>query len=262
MTAPQTTAIQLSPDLPLTVTAQGSGRPVLVLHGGGGPATVAGLAAHLAQTSHALTPTHPGWNGTPRPERLGTPAAYARTYLDLLHAQDLRDVLVIGSSLGGWIGAELALQDTEGRVSGLILIDAGGIDVPTAPILNVFGLSPAELAAHSFHDPAKFRVDPATVTEHARATQQANMATMNHIAGDPYMHAPTLRARLSGIALPTLVLWGASDGVFTPAYGQALAQAIPGAQFTVIPEAGHLPQIEQPEATFALVDAFAAGQRA
>ncbi|MDX3249339.1 hypothetical protein PV408_48375, partial [Streptomyces sp. ME18-1-4] len=41
----------------LTFATAGTGRPVLVLHGGGGPATVAGLAAHLARTAHTLTPT-------------------------------------------------------------------------------------------------------------------------------------------------------------------------------------------------------------
>ncbi|MGO4426794.1 alpha/beta hydrolase, partial [Streptomyces sp. MCAF7] len=54
-------------DLDLTLSEAGTGRPVLVLHGGGGPATVAGIAAHLSSTAHTLTPVHPGWEGTPRP---------------------------------------------------------------------------------------------------------------------------------------------------------------------------------------------------
>ena len=69
------------------------------------------------------------------------------------------------------------------------------------------------------------------------------------------MHDPTLLPRLGRIQVPTLVLWGESDRVVTPAYGAAYADAFGNGRFEVIPEAGHLPQIEQPDATFALIDA-------
>ena len=55
---------------------------------------------------------------------------------------------------------------------------------------------------------------------------------------------------------PVLVLWGDSDRIVTPGYGQALAAALPQAQFAVISQAGHLPQLEQPDATFGALDAF------
>ncbi len=54
-------------DLPVTIAEVGSGRTALVLHGGGGPATVASIATHLSTTMHVITPTHPGWNGTDLP---------------------------------------------------------------------------------------------------------------------------------------------------------------------------------------------------
>ncbi|GAA5022594.1 hypothetical protein GCM10025734_78980 [Kitasatospora paranensis] len=49
---------------------------------------------------------------------------------------------------------------------------------------------------------------------------------------------------------------GAADGIVTPAYGRRLADAIPDARFELLPEAGHLPQIERPGATFEAIDAF------
>jgi pimeloyl-ACP methyl ester carboxylesterase len=64
----------------------------------------------------------------------------------------------------------------------------------------------------------------------------------------PYMYNPQLKRWLGRIRRPTLVLWGASDGVVTPSYGAHYAGLIPGARFEVIPEAGHHPEIEQPEA--------------
>jgi pimeloyl-ACP methyl ester carboxylesterase len=66
------------------------------------------------------------------------------------------------------------------------------------------------------------------------------------------MADPSLAARLAGVAAPTLVLWGEADRIVTPDYGKEYAAAIPGAVFRVVPGAGHLPQLENPEAVLAL----------
>ncbi len=68
---------------------------MLVLHGGGGPQTVFGLASALSRRAHVLTPTHPGFAGEPRPEWFDSIDDLAFAYLDLLERLDLRDVLVI-----------------------------------------------------------------------------------------------------------------------------------------------------------------------
>ena len=81
------------------------------------------------------------------------------------------------------------------------------------------------------------------------------MATMRMVTGDR-MFDPKLRRRLGRVQVPALVLWGESDRIFTPAYGAAYAAALPHAQFQVVAQAGHLPQLEQPAATLALIDAF------
>ncbi len=70
------------------------------------------------------------------------------------------------------------------------------------------------------------------------------------------MFDPTLLGRLQGVRIPTLVLWGAPDGVVSPDYGRAYAAAIPNARFEVVPEAGHLPHLEQPVTTFRVLDRF------
>jgi pimeloyl-ACP methyl ester carboxylesterase len=70
------------------------------------------------------------------------------------------------------------------------------------------------------------------------------------------MHDPKLRARLTRIDVPTLVLWGASDQIVTPAYGQAFVDAIPGARFQTLSDAGHYPYLEQPAAFVAALAAF------
>ena len=75
----------------------------------------------------------------------------------------------------------------------------------------------------------------------------ANGAALAVYAGSPAMADPTLLGRLSGVTLPTLVLWGESDRIVEPAYGQAYADAIHWARFEVLPTTGHMPQMETPE---------------
>ncbi|MFC8428194.1 alpha/beta fold hydrolase [Streptomyces sp. NPDC057253] len=242
-------------DLSLTMSETGVGRPVLVLHGGGGPATVTGLAQHLSRTAHTITPVHPGWDGTPRPAWLTGIDDLARVYLRTLRERELRDVLVVGSSLGGWIAAEMAAHDSAGTISGLVLIDAVGVEVDAEPIVDFFALDARGIAEHSWHDSDRYYLDPADLASEELARRQSNMATMRALAGDPYMHDPGLLPRLSRIQVPTLLLWGESDRIVTPAYGAAYAEAFADGRLEIIPEAGHLPHIEQPDAAYALIEA-------
>jgi pimeloyl-ACP methyl ester carboxylesterase len=234
-----------------------SGRPMLILHGGGGPQTVAGLAAALSTRAHVLVPTHPGFSGEPRPDWFDSIDDLAFAYLDLLERLDLHDVLVIGSSMGGWIASAMALRDTTHVVGGLVLVDAGGIRVDGHPIADVSSLTPDELSALSFHNPAPFRVDPATVSPEQAEARAANLRALYMYDQGQGMGDPKLRRRLGRLRIPVLVVWGESDRVIDPEYGRAYAQSFPDARFELIPEAGHLPQIEQPERLLSLVWEFA-----
>ncbi len=255
--SPRTRRESFVDGLTVRVDERGSGRPMFVLHGGGGPQTVLGLASALSTHAHVLTPTHPGFAGEPRPEWFDSIDDLALAYLDLLERLDLHDVLVIGSSMGGWIATAMALRDTTRRLSGLVLIDAGGIQVDGHPIADVSTLTPDELAALSFHNPAAFRVDPATVTPEQVEARAANFRALYIYDQGQGMGDLKLRRRLRRVSIPVLVVWGESDRVIDPEYGRAYAQAFPHARFELIPEAGHLPQIEQPEHLNALVQKFA-----
>ena len=62
------------------------------------------------------------------------------------------------------------------------------------------------------------------------------------------MYNPQLKRWLSRITVPTLVVWGASDGIVKASYGRAYASSIPGSRFELIERAGHHPEIEQARA--------------
>lgn len=241
---------------PMKISETGNGRNILILHGGGGPATMASLAAHLAEKAHVITPTHPGWDGTSRPASINNVTSLANEYVRYLDDHDLKDVLVVGSSFGGWLGAEIALRDTAHRVTGLVIINGVGVDIPGHPITNISRFTPPEIAKVAYHDPAKFGAGAPPPTPERIAMMRANQATLAVFAGDPYCYDPTLLGRLQGIHIPALVLWGASDHVVTKEYGRAYAAAIPNAGFELIAAAGHLPWLEQPAETFRMVDRF------
>jgi pimeloyl-ACP methyl ester carboxylesterase len=234
-------------EVEVTVDERGEGQPFLLLHGGAGPQSMAPFAALLADhaQNRVLAPVHPGFGGTPRPGSLDTMAGLAATYIALLDALKLEDVTVIGNSIGGWITAEMALLSSP-RVSGIVLVDAVGIEVDAHPVADVSTLALPEIMALSFHDPAPFRVDPSTMSDAQKAAMAANALALGvYSAGT--MADPSLLERLRGVAIPTLVLWGESDQIADPEYGRAYAAAIHWARFQILPRTGHMPQLETPD---------------
>jgi pimeloyl-ACP methyl ester carboxylesterase len=243
-------------DVPVTVTETGQGSPVLLLHGGAGPDSVAGFAGLLA-TRHplrVLTPVHPGFGGTPRPERLDSVPKLAEVYRQLLDHLDLGGVTVVGSSIGGWIAAELTLAASQ-RAGRLMLLDAAGLDSAEHPITDFFSLTLDQVTDLSWANPGAHRIDLSAMTDAQQAIMAGNRAALQTYGG-PSMADPGLAARLTGITVPTLVVWGEADRMTTPAYGKEYAAAIPGAEFHLLPNAGHLPQIEAPEPLLALFEEF------
>ena len=232
----------------LTVDSRGEGQPFLVLHGGAGPQSMARFSQLLADAGHyqVLTPTHPGWAGTPRPDGLASIDGLARLYLALLDELDTGDVTVIGNSIGGWVAAELALLNSP-RVGALVLIDAVGIEVAGHGVADVSNMAVPEIMALSFHDPTPFRIDPATVSDAQKAVMAGNSASIAVYTGSPAMADPTLLGRLDDVTVPTLVLWGDSDQIVDAEYGRAYAAAIRSARFHLLPGTGHMPQMETPE---------------
>jgi pimeloyl-ACP methyl ester carboxylesterase len=241
----------------LTVTDSGAGRPFLLLHGGGGPQTVAGFAALLsgARAARVITPVHPGFGGTARPDALDSMGGLAELYVALLDELDLTDVIVVGNSMGGWIAAEMALRHSP-RVAGIVLVDAVGIEVPGNPPADFFSLTPVQVSQLSFYDPEKYFVDPAQLPPAVQAAMPGNRASLAVYAGT--MADAGLAGRLAGVTVPALVLWGEADRIVNADYGRAFAAAIPGAQFQLISQAGHLPQIERPEQLLEAIWSFAA----
>ena len=233
-------------EVELVVDEQGAGTPFLLLHGGAGPASMQPFAALLAERHDArvLAPIHPGFGLTRRPAGLDDVPGWPSYTPPTWPSSRSQHVTVIGNSVGGWIAVELALLAPE-RLSRMVLVDAVGVEAAGHPVADLSGLSVPEIMALSFHDPAPFTRDPASLSETERTALANNQAALAAYA--PQMTDRTLAARLAKLQVPALVVWGESDGIVDVDYGRAYAEAIPGARFEVLPNTGHVPQLETPE---------------
>jgi pimeloyl-ACP methyl ester carboxylesterase len=243
----------------IEVVDRGQGRPIVVLHEEDGLTPRAPFLASLAAYGRVIAPSHPGFGHSPDSTFIDTVDDLSYLYLDLLAELNLRDVVVIGCALGGWIAAEMAVKSTE-RIDKLVLVAPVGIKVggrETRDIPDIFALSLAEVTRLKYHDPTRAAIDYTMLSDGELTVIARNREATALYVWEPYFHNPKLRHRLHRIDIPTLLLWGASDQFVTPGYyGATYQKAIPGAKLEMINEAGHLPHIEQPEACVERVRAF------
>jgi pimeloyl-ACP methyl ester carboxylesterase len=250
---------RLSPaGVELEVVRRGAGRPLVLLHGFQTVDPRAPFLDLLAARAEVIAPSHPGFGNSPRPAEFETVYDLVHLYLDVLEALPHERVALVGLSFGGWLAAEIAVKCGH-RIDRLVLVDALGIklgDRETPDILDVFNTSPAEVRRRSWHDPARWGPDYDAMSDEALVIRARNWEALCLYGWHPYMYNPQLKRWLRRIRVPTLVLWGASDGIVAPAYGRAYSALIPGARFELVEGAGHHPEIEQPEAFAGRVSAF------
>lgn len=214
---------------------QGAGRPLVYLHSGFGEVGALPLFDELACVVFDV-----------------------RRVLDVL---DVERATFVGSSLGGWLATELAVWFPE-RVEAFVLHDALGLRIEGAPVYDVFGSSQHDVWARALpHGGDLIRhlapaVDGDDDPDAVRLHLFHALETTARIGWNPYLHDPKLLARLPLIGAPTLVLWGADDGIVPLAHGEAYAAGIPGARLAVLHSCGHLPALERPAELAAVVAAF------
>ena len=240
----------------ITYRRGGSGQPLLFLHGAGGAGTALGFMEGYVASHHVIVPDHPGFGASDTPNWLETIHDMAFFYLDFMDALDLRDVHIIGQSLGGWITLEIAVRSTR-RIKQLTLLGAAGINLPDVPMGDLFAWDKETRYRTIIHDDTiseKLLAMPTTPEQDAVAAK--NEETTKLLCWDPRFHDPHLHKWLHRISVPTQIIWGADDPVFPLPYGETLAELIPSAELSVIDACGHLPQIEKPDALVELIEAF------
>src|ERR1041384_7125944 len=117
---------------------EGAGaQPLVFLHGAGGHSGGMAFLEELSQRFAVYAPEHPGFGPSDDPPWLDGVGGLAYFYLDCLKVLGLERVQLVGTSLGGWIAAEMAVRDTA-RLASLTLVGAVGITAQGETIPDIF----------------------------------------------------------------------------------------------------------------------------
>ncbi|HYZ40236.1 MAG TPA: alpha/beta hydrolase [Stellaceae bacterium] len=243
----------------LEVLMQGQGPPLLFLHGGDYFAQHREFFDRLARRWRVVAPRHPGFGGSERPDDFRTVHDLAYLYLELLDRQDLGKVTLAGASFGGWIALEMCIRCLA-QIKRLVLIDSVGVKFggrEERDIADIYALPNDELLRRTFFDPQRVAPDYSRLADDELIEIARDRQATVLYGWRPYMHNPGLRQWLRRVRVPALVIWGGSDGVVAPGYGEKLCRSLPDARFQLIREAGHYPQIERSDEVADAIDRFA-----
>jgi pimeloyl-ACP methyl ester carboxylesterase len=259
--AEATTSTLTIRDCRIRVMRGGRGQPLLFLHGGGGAGGWLPFMAKLSQRFDVIVPEHPGFGASDTPAWLDTIGDLANFYLEFLDQLGLNGAHLVGSSIGGWIAADLAVRNAT-RLASLTLVGAAGIHVPGVPQVDTFLANDEQRVRDLFYDQTLAdRMIALASTPDAEDGALKNRTTVARLAWQPRSHDPHLRKWLHRINVPTLVIWGSDDKLFPRDYAFAYQQLIPGSKAVIVPECGHLPHIEKADAFVSELEAFIGEQR-
>ena len=228
----------------------GGAQPLVFLHGAGGHTGWMAFLEELSQRFAVYAPEHPGFGQSDDPPWLDGVGDLAYFYLDFLKALGLERVHLVGTSLGGWIAAEMAVRDTA-RLASLTLIGAVGITALGETIPDIFRMPVEENLRRFYADQERAARRVGDVAKADMRLVAKNQATVTRLAYRPRFYNPDLGKWLHRVDVPTLLIWGAEDGLVPPAFGEAYRALIPGAKLVVLPATGHAPFDEQKDAFLA-----------
>jgi pimeloyl-ACP methyl ester carboxylesterase len=231
----------------------GSGQPLLFLHGASGAPVILPFMEKLAERFDVLVPEHPGYGRSDEPGWLENIHDVAYFYLDFLKQLDLRDVTLVGNSMGGWMAMEIAVRDTS-RLKSVVLASPAGISAPGVQPADIFLMPDEQLVRSLFHDPQLAEARLAVpATPEAVDIALKNKHTTARLAWEPRLHDPHLPKWLHRIDVPVKIIWGREDRILPVQFLEHFRKLMPKAQTYVIEGAGHLPHVEKADEFVAIV---------
>jgi pimeloyl-ACP methyl ester carboxylesterase len=251
------------------VLEDGGDPPLLYLHGFADVHSVrqSWLPFHeqLCRRARLIAPAHPGCAQSDENKDIDTIEDVVFHYLEVLDALKLTKFDLLGSCVGGWIAAEIAVRHPE-KIRKLVLVGATGLFVEGALIGDVFMMAQPERGASyaglremlfsSENQRQALELFPDGMGDIEDELRRYQMLRFGSRIGfkPPYFYNRPLKNRLHRIASPTLVVWGENDHMVPRRHGETYARSISGAgDLTVIPGAGHSVHVEEPEITARLV---------
>ena len=242
------------------MSRDGKGPTLVYLHGANGPNPWTKWFDDLAQRFTVIAPDHPSYGRSDDVEWLENIGDLAYFYLDFFKAMSLKDIHLVGHSMGGWLAAEIAIRSTE-RIKTLTLIAAAGLRVPGHNGVDIFLTPPQEMPGNVYADP-EFAKKMAEEMAKPKTEQELDAlirirTSSAKLCWHPRLNNPQLARWLHRIDVPTHLIWGDSDKTIPPEHGDAYKKLIPHAKHTVIARCGHGAMVERPREMLDAVANFA-----
>ncbi len=266
-------------DISLQYLTAGEGIPLVLLHGVGDSAeSWRSVIPELARTHQVYAPSFPGSGESSKPEVDYSPAYLTVVLQRFLDTLGIERAIFVGNSLGGLVATRLALS-TPTRVIALGLVDSAGLGRQLTLALRLQNLPgmgtlisswnktsigawqwAGQMAALCFNNPARV---PHEWLEHVAGLAQRDgylEATVALVRSASNLRGQLKREMvlddLPRLAMPTLIIWGENDRVVRARQARKTVTRLPQGQLTIIPDCGHLPQLECPEEFVAILSQF------
>ena len=243
------------------VLEKGEGPVLGVFAGFGGLPRWTPFLDALAGERRVIAPALPGFPGGPPLSNLDDIADWISLSLDLYEAAGLEGADLIGISVGGALAAEIAAF-ARAAVARLVLVGPFGLYDDTEPTLDIFAQRPADLGRLLCARPERWAAHVACPEGEDELEWQVTRTRAHEAAAR--LLWPTgdlgLRKRLHRITAPTLLVWGAEDRIVPASYAKCFAEGISGpTRIRTLSGAGHLADLDEPEALAEAVLSFLAG---
>jgi pimeloyl-ACP methyl ester carboxylesterase len=243
------------------VLEEGSGAPVVFLHGAGGLLPANPFLHALAKKYHVFAPELPGYGDSTGDDLLEDMLDFTLHAADVIAELRIDKPHLIGHSMGGMIAAEMAAT-APNDLRKLVLVGAAGLWIPEQPIPDLYAMLPHEYPKYLFHDPGAGLALLTGGLDFSNLEVLAEFYIANSrrmaMAGKILFPIPNRRLskRLYRIKAETLIVWGASDALIPPSYAEYWNRSIAGSRLVQIGEAGHMVPYEQPEVFVSAVSGF------
>jgi pimeloyl-ACP methyl ester carboxylesterase len=257
----------------------GQGISLVLLHGGGESALAwRWVLPQLAERYRVLAPDLPGSGESDLLEARYSAGLFGRFVADFLDTLHVTRAVVVGHSLGGLAALQFALEAEE-RVRALALVASAGLGQEVNPIVKFLTLPgigdwstlwaitplgqlqrlgwrawgcfahPAEVPAGWYADQFWMGLRPGLLWD---------QLTVSRSLIDGQGQREIVRDRLSDLRVPTLILWGNSDPIIPVAHARESVRRLRHGRLTIIPDCGHMPQVERPGLFLEALDQFMA----
>ena len=255
------------------------GVPLILLHGlGASNASMLPILAEFADDYRVIAPDIPGFGASDAPPWNYTAQRFGRWLQMFLAEIDARGAVVVGNSLGGRIALELAMMDRTAANALVLLCPSPAfrrfrqlsalvklLPVGLARLPQVAVPRPLMMAGlrSLFAQPSRVRkswfeaaLDESELSMREGKRRRSVLSALVNIYTEDAFGDKGFWDRLSLVECPTLFVWGGADRLVPAGFARHVTAAIPSAQSVLLPDCGHLPQLELPAMTCRLIRRF------